>query len=130
MLEILLIVSLSRKISTMMRNKGRNPVGYIILFVVLWFGFEILGGIVGAMVSLRNNPRAFEHGIDLMSYLVGLAGAAIGGTAGFFIAYTTPPIQTQNWQADADFTDFQRESPVVRQLEGGLPADQERRLVP
>jgi hypothetical protein len=60
MLEIFLIIAVSKKISAMMTQKGRNPTGYIILFIALWFGGEIVGGILGAIVTILMDRRAME----------------------------------------------------------------------
>lgn len=87
MLEILLIIAISKKISAMMTQKGRSPTGYVVIFVFLWFGGEILGGILGAIASILIDPRAMD-GDQFMcgAYIFALIGAAIGGTIGYLIA--------------------------------------------
>jgi hypothetical protein len=87
MLEIFLIIAVSKKISAMMTQKGRNPTGYVILFIALWFGGEIVGGILGAIVTILMDRRAMEgDGLMCGAYVLALIGAAIGGTIGYVIA--------------------------------------------
>jgi hypothetical protein len=77
MLEILFIIFLSKKIAAMMRAKGRSAGGYVALFVLLWFGGELSGGVVGMIVSGR---------LDAGAYAAALGGAALGATIAFLIA--------------------------------------------
>src|SRR5262245_21171345 len=87
MLEILLIIAVSKKISTMMTAKGRNPTGWVLLFIGLWIGGEILGMIIGAILTLLVDPRAMDgDGFMCGAYIFAIIGAAIGGTSGYLIA--------------------------------------------
>jgi hypothetical protein len=52
MFEIIAIILLSEKISTMARVKGYPNTGrFVLLFVSSWFGFEIFGAITGSIIS-------------------------------------------------------------------------------
>ena len=55
MLEILLLFFLCKYIGDRLREKGRHPLGYQIGLVVLWFGAEIVTGIVSAIVLVIMN---------------------------------------------------------------------------
>ncbi len=103
MLEILLLVFLSKQIAATLRKKGRNPTGYVILFVLLWIFGEVSGFIIGGVVMAARNPRnAFNaDGPDLLSYGFALAGAAVGGTIGFVIPIAMPPVERD----DDDYDD-------------------------
>lgn len=93
MIEILLIVMFSKKIAAMMTAKGRNPTGYVVLFVGLWFGGEIVGGIAGAVAVILMDPRGLDgDSFTCGAYILALIGAAIGGTIGYQIASAVSPI--------------------------------------
>src|ERR1019366_3802487 len=93
MLEILLVVSISNKIAANLQAKGRSATGYVILFVFLWFAGEILGFIAGIIV---------EGDLNLLAYLFALAGAAVGGTIGYVIANSVPPLERERPRRDFD----------------------------
>ena len=78
MLEIALLIVLTRKIGEICREKGRKATGYKILTVVLWFGGEIVGAIIGALITGGQE--------SLTIYILALAGAGAGAGIAFFIA--------------------------------------------
>ena len=80
MLEILLIVNISKKIRFMTNEKGYNSTLFIVLFVFLWFAFELSGFVVGLIITES----------ELAGYIFGLIGAAIGGTIGWAVAKLSP----------------------------------------
>jgi hypothetical protein len=91
MLEIFLILGASRHIASMMKQKGRSPVAFVALFVVLWFGGEILGAIAGValMTPQRGQPtESFKVG----AYLCALLGAVMGGAIGYLVAFAVPSL--------------------------------------
>jgi len=90
MLEILLIWILAKKIGAMASNKGRNAAGYIVLFVLAWFGGEILGAIFGAVL---NKGEFFPTG-----YLFALVGAAVGAGSAFIIVGALPAIEEEDYR--------------------------------
>jgi len=85
MLEILLLIFLTRKIGEICREKGRKATGYKILTVVMWFGGEIAGAITGVFVT------GGEGGV--LVYVLALFGAAVGAAISFAIANSLTPIQ-------------------------------------
>jgi len=68
MLEIFLIIYLSKKLGEKLENKGRKKGWYIFGFVVTWVVFEIAGAIIGFIV--------FGEG-SLLPYLFALLGAGL-----------------------------------------------------
>ena len=93
MLEIILLFFLCKGLGTILRGKGRKPLGFQILLVVLWFGGEFAGGIVGGVIQAVRNPGQQEFQMDATTYLLALLGAAIGVCFVYFIAYILPPVQ-------------------------------------
>lgn len=80
MLEILLLIALTKRIGRILEEKGRKTGWFKFLTVVLWFGGEFIGGITGAVI-------AEIIGINELSiYLIALLGAAVGAGAAFVIA--------------------------------------------
>ena len=68
MIEIIALFFLTRKVGQMAELKGLSPGRWKLIMVLAWFGFEILGALVGMMIS----------GELLMAALLGI-GAAFGG---------------------------------------------------
>jgi uncharacterized protein YcfJ len=81
MLEIIAIISVSKTIREIALSKRLKPAKYIIIMIVLWLGFELLGGIIGAII----------FGAGLESYLIAIVGAGIGGYLGYNIAQKAEP---------------------------------------
>lgn len=81
MLEILLLVFLSKKIGAIAGAKGHSVGTYKVLTFVFWFLFEIIGAVVGLMMF---GNRGYEF------YFVGLAGAAGGYAVIYLIANNLP----------------------------------------
>ncbi|MCI0490375.1 MAG: hypothetical protein L0229_27595 [Blastocatellia bacterium] len=86
MLEILLLIFLTRKIGEICQEKGHKAGGYKALTVVLWFGGEIVGAIVGALAT------SGEGGV--MIYILALIGAAVGAGISFAIVNNLSPVST------------------------------------
>jgi hypothetical protein len=106
MLEIVLIVVISKKIAAMLKEKGRSSAGYIVLFVLLWFGGEIVGAIVGTFVTMAGMaPGGMNDGFNFVAYIFALFGAAIGGTVGYLIANAVPPLDDPRKKALDVFDD-------------------------
>jgi hypothetical protein len=101
MLEIILMVVFCRKIAALVKEKGRSPAGYVVMFILFWIAGEILGVIVGAVVSLIANPHA-EPSL-MMIWPLGLLGAAFGAGIGYLIASSVPPLEDR--YDDEDFDD-------------------------
>jgi hypothetical protein len=81
-LELIVLIMLCRSIGKKVRAKGRAPLGYQMLLLAMWFGGEVGGGILGAMVSVvtRNEESAF-----LMAYGIAVIAAIAGVTITFVI---------------------------------------------
>jgi hypothetical protein len=85
MLEIVLLIALTRRVGNILEQKGRKSGWYKLLTVLLWFGGEIAGGLVGAVVVAVSGVN------ELLIYLIALIGAAAGAGAAFIIAKGVPP---------------------------------------
>lgn len=84
MLEIILLIFLTRRIGNILEAKGRKSGWYKLLTVLLWFGGEIIGAIIGVViVHLSQLSEGFV-------YLFALIGAAIGAAVAFIIAKAVP----------------------------------------
>ena len=91
MLEIVLLWVLGKRISAMARDRGRSPAGYVVLFVAMWIGCEILGGITGAVLSIVGGANEPEL---LLMWGCGVFGAALGAVVCFLIVNALPPVRT------------------------------------
>jgi hypothetical protein len=109
MLEIILMIVFSRKIAAMVREKGRSPAGYVVMFILFWIAGELLGGIVGAFVSLIVNPQ--QEPSLIMIWGLGLLGAALGAGIGYFIASSVSPVHDRYDEYDDDFDSRGRSRP-------------------
>jgi len=86
MLEILILISLTKQIGAIVEKKGYNSRGYKIATVALWFGGEFFGAIVGS---------AFTGGgesLNCLLYFIALIGAGIGAGISFAIANSLNPM--------------------------------------
>jgi hypothetical protein len=86
MLEILFLVNLTKRIGTIVESKGHKSGGYKLLLVLLWFGGEFFGGIVGALLT------GGDESLNCLLYAVALIGAGIGAGISFAIANSLTPI--------------------------------------
>lgn len=90
MLEIILLITLTRRIGDILHRKGRKSGWYKLITVLLWFGGEIIGGITGAVIVQLTGVN------QLLVYIVALAGAAVGAGAAFLIANSVSPVTEYN----------------------------------
>lgn len=81
MIEILALFGLGNVIQKIALKKGLKQYKYILLMVVLWFSFEIIGAWVGIVF----------FGIGFTFYFTGLLGAALGGLLSYLIAKNAKP---------------------------------------
>ena len=94
MCEIILVILLAQKLAAMVREKGRSPVGFVVLFVALWIVGELVGAVVGVIVTLAiNQPGLNDAPINPLAYGFALAGAAIGAGIGFAIVMSLSPLE-------------------------------------
>ena len=77
---------MGKSIRDIIREKGLKPHKYIILMIVMWFGFEVIGGILGTVL----------FGGGIVVYLLALAGAALGGYLSYNIAKKRDPSRSRN----------------------------------
>jgi Na+-transporting methylmalonyl-CoA/oxaloacetate decarboxylase beta subunit len=92
MLEIIILIFLTRHVGGIVRSKGRTAGWFQVLTVVLWIGGELTGAVIGAIVgALTDSGR-------LLAYLFALLGAAAGAGISILIArslsaktYDAPP---------------------------------------
>lgn len=85
MIEILIILSVTRNLGAGLRGKNRSA-AWSALFPVLWF----LGEIVGASVAVMNGAEGFD------AYGPALVGAFAGGLLAWVIIRALPPIPDDN----------------------------------
>lgn len=88
MLEILLLWALTRRIGAIVEKKGRKSGWYKVLTVVLWFGGEFVGAILGLIVV------GGDESARCLAYIVALVGATIGAGVSFLIANSLSPADT------------------------------------
>jgi hypothetical protein len=90
MLEIILIVVLSKKIAAMASEKGRAAAGYVVLFILGWLGGEFIGAIFGVILNKGDmRPTA---------YLFALIGAAIGAGSVFTLVALLPSLEEEDYR--------------------------------
>src|SRR5574337_31093 len=71
--EILFLIFWTKKIGAICLQKGRKAGGYKALAVLLWFGGEIMGAIIGFAATSGGHEEP-----DLAVYGFALVGAAVG----------------------------------------------------
>lgn len=80
MLEILGIILLSNKDKANAIKRERKPGGFVGLTIGLWFGLELIGGMIGSAA-----------GLELGAYGLAILFAAIGGVVSYLIAKNCKP---------------------------------------
>lgn len=84
MIEILVLIALSKKIGGMAKEKGYKSIIFALMTVALWLGFEVGGALGGGLVStIFDLPQC-------LVYLFALACAACGGGLAYLIADALP----------------------------------------
>ena len=86
MLEIFVLIFLTRRVGEIVEAKGRRTGWYKFLTVLLWIGCEIAGAFIGAIVV------AVTRSSELLIYLFALIGAAVGAGISFIIAKSVSPV--------------------------------------
>src|SRR5689334_4550179 len=82
MLEIIVLWLTGKKIAGIASDKGLPGFLFVIMLVVLWFGGEIVGAVIGV---------ATNHGeVGATAYLFALMGAGMGALASFIIVSAIP----------------------------------------
>jgi hypothetical protein len=85
MIEIIILWSLTKRIGNIVEEKGHKSGGYKLLTVVLWFGGEFVGAILGALVT------GVESSGQCTAYIFALLGAATGAGIAYWIANSLSP---------------------------------------
>lgn len=88
MLEILLLIGLTKKIGNILHAKGRPSGWFKLLTVVLWIGGELLGAIIGGVIG-----EISELGL-VVAYPLALIGAVLGALVAYLIAQSVRPVET------------------------------------
>ena len=124
MLEILIIWALSRKIAEICKNKGRSAVGWIIMFIALWIGGEVLGVFIAMFASVVANGG--DEPNMLVGWVGGLAGAAAGAVISFVVVNSLSPLRRDDEYWEAPEAERYREKFDDRKLKGTADADRYR----
>ncbi len=82
MLEIMMLIALTKSIGKVVEGKGRPSGKYKALAVALWIGGEILGFIIGEIAELGG-----------ASYVLALLGAATGAFIAWRVAASVPALE-------------------------------------
>jgi uncharacterized membrane protein YeaQ/YmgE (transglycosylase-associated protein family) len=99
MLEILVLIGLSKRIMAIAKSKGRSSAGWVVLLIVLWFAGEFTGGVIAAIATYPQEPL-------LEAYLFALVGAVVGAVVTFAIVKNLPSLRPQDpyWdQTEGDY---------------------------
>ena len=101
MIEILVIIALSRKIAAITKSKGRSAAGWIIMFIALWIGGEVLGAFFAVFASIIASGG--DEPNMLVAWVGGLVGAAAGAAISFAVVNGLAPLgrDDEYWQAPA-----------------------------
>jgi hypothetical protein len=118
MLEIILIIVFCKRIGEIVGRKGHRKFPFQLMLVALWFGGEILGGILGAVIALAlPDGRGRTEPSLLFIYPFAIGGAIVGVLIAFAVANRIAPVggddefyrgerDRGNW-ADADLGKFE-----------------------
>jgi uncharacterized membrane protein YebE (DUF533 family) len=96
MLEIFILWQLTKTIGKIIEGKGQKSGGYKVLTVILWFGGEIAGAILGTMITGTSADA------QCLIYIFALGGAAVGAGIAYLIAQNVSPSQAPQQAALAD----------------------------
>ncbi len=88
MLEIAFLILFSRRISSILKAKGRKPAWYIVMAIVFWFGGEFAGMIISSLVIMIATGAAEPN--TLVIYAGALVGAVCGAAIAFAIVKALP----------------------------------------
>ena len=105
MIEILVLFRLFKNIGLIVASKGRPKFLFQLLLVVFWFGSEIVGGFLGAVIEVIATGN--EEPSMLLAWLVGIAGAALSAFILFQIAKALPPLAVYPAPGHESYGDWQ-----------------------
>ena len=90
MLELLILIGLTSSIGKTVEAKGHKSGKYKWMTVGLWFGGEIVGVVIGAVIGTLLTGG--DDSVTCITYIVGLAGAAVGAAIANSIAKNLEPM--------------------------------------
>ena len=89
MMEFYLLYKMSKRLAEIVKEKGRSPVGFVVLLIAFWFLGEMIGGVFGAALSVyvfhHEEPSIF------LIWPFGMLNAAFGAFCAFQIAKHVSP---------------------------------------
>ena len=120
MLEIILLIVLCWAIGNMLRAKGRKPLAFQLLLVLLWFGGLLAGGVVAGVVHLvRHGDAPFE--LTMATYLYAVGGGVSGAAFCFLLAHLLPPQDAEKSGDGTDRRDFESDFRPVPPVDPSNP---------
>ncbi len=94
MIEILILINLSKSIAAKAREKGRSGTPFVFLLLALWIGGEVFAAIVAGVLSMvvmgDDEPNL------LLVYPAAIAGAVIGAVIAFQIVKAIAPARSHD----------------------------------
>jgi hypothetical protein len=99
MLEIILLFALGKKVAAIAKAKGREAWPWVVLFVSMWFGGEICGGISGAFLAM--DLKVPKDNQFFLIWFAGICGAAVGACLAFVIIHSTPSLLVDRLSRDS-----------------------------
>jgi hypothetical protein len=84
MLEIIILFVMCKNMGQLVRRNGRRPFGFQLLLIGMWFGGELVGGLLGTIATTMIDGR--YEGVGPLTYLCALVCAGIGAWLAFHIA--------------------------------------------
>ena len=87
MIEIIMLIFLTRRVGEIVSAKGRKAGWYKFMTVGLWFGCELFGALIGGIIV------GVSGGSEGFIYLFALVGAVCGAGASYLIAKSVPPVE-------------------------------------
>jgi len=94
MIEILVVIALTSKLSAMVKAKGRSGF-WAALGPLFWFGGEFMGACCGGVgVGLTSTSSSMSGGENVIIYILALICAGIGAGLSFAVVHFLPADET------------------------------------
>lgn len=119
MLEIIALWTLTKRIGRIIEEKGRKSGWYKAFTVLLWIGGEIIGAIIGAVIT------GADESAQCLVYLFALVGAAGGAGIAYLIATNLSPVHSQLQDTSVIEDPVQRIAILKQKFENGEISTQE-----
>ena len=114
MIEIIVLIVLMGKIGNMARRRGRSPNLFGLLLLACWFAGEVVGAVLGYILSGAWN---WGKPNTLLIYGLALVGAALGVGIAFLVARSLSPVEGV-WREPAELP--VRRSRLLGAVVGGV----------